>query len=233
MTRLRLHRENHLVQRIGWLRAAVLGANDGIVSTASLIVGVAAAATTPDDVLIAGVAGLVAGAMSMAAGEYVSVSSQADTEKADLVREGAELAASPEFERDELTDIYVGRGVEPELARRVAEQLMAKGALAAHARDELGISDTTTARPLQAALTSAATFAVGAAMPLLMVVLAPTDWLVVAVSVASLVFLALLGAIGARAGGAGIWRATFRVTFWGALAMALTAGIGRLFGTVV
>ena len=233
MTRLRLHRENHLVQRIGWLRAAVLGANDGIVSTASLIVGVAAAATTPDDVLIAGVAGLVAGAMSMAAGEYVSVSSQADTEKADLVREGAELAASPEFERDELTDIYVGRGVEPELARRVAEQLMAKGALAAHARDELGISDTTTARPLQAALTSAATFAVGAAMPLLMVVLAPTDWLVVAVSVASLVFLALLGAIGARAGGAGIWRATFRVTFWGALAMALTAGIVRLFGTVV
>ncbi len=233
VTRLRLHRENHLVQRIGWLRAAVLGANDGIVSTASLIVGVASAATTPNDVLIAGVAGLVAGAMSMAAGEYVSVSSQADTEKADLVREGAELAASPEFERDELTEIYVGRGVEPELARRVAEQLMAKGALAAHARDELGISDTTTARPLQAALTSAATFAVGAAMPLLMVVLAPAAWLVVAVSVASLVFLALLGAIGARAGGADIWRATVRVTFWGALAMALTAGIGRLFGTVV
>lgn len=211
----------------------MLGANDGIVSTASLIVGVAAAATTPNDVLIAGVAGLVAGATSMAAGEYVSVSSQADTEKADLVREGAELAASPEFERDELTEIYVGRGVEPELARRVAEQLMAKGALAAHARDELGISDTTTARPLQAALTSAATFAVGAAMPLLMVVLAPAAWLVVAVSVASLVFLALLGAIGARAGGADIWRATIRVTFWGALAMALTAGIGRLFGTVV
>ncbi len=233
MTRLRLHRENHLVQRIGWLRAAVLGANDGIVSTASLIVGVAAASTAPGDVLIAGVAGLVAGAMSMAAGEYVSVSSQADTEKADLAREGAELAASPAFERDELTEIYVGRGVEPELARRVAEQLMAKGALAAHARDELGISETTTARPLQAALTSAATFAVGAAMPLLMVVLAPAEWLVVAVSVASLVFLALLGAIGARAGGADIWRATVRVTFWGALAMALTAGIGRLFGTVV
>ncbi|MDO8976274.1 VIT family protein [Reyranella sp.] len=233
MTRLRLHRENHLVQRIGWLRAAVLGANDGIVSTASLIVGVAAAATAPGDVLIAGVAGLVAGAMSMAAGEYVSVSSQADTEKADLVREGAELAASPEFERDELTEIYVGRGVEPELAGRVAKQLMAKGALAAHARDELGISDTTTARPLQAALTSAATFAVGAAMPLLMVVLAPAERLVVAVSAASLVFLALLGAIGARAGGADIWRATVRVTFWGALAMALTAGIGRLFGTVV
>ena len=233
MTRLRLHRENHLVERIGWLRAAVLGANDGIVSTASLIVGVAAASTAPGDVLIAGVAGLVAGAMSMAAGEYVSVSSQADTEKADLARERAELAASPEFERDELTEIYVGRGVEPELARRVAEQLMAKGALAAHARDELGISDTTTARPLQAAVTSAATFAVGAAMPLLMVVLAPAEWLVVAVSVASLVFLALLGAIGARAGGAGIWRATVRVTFWGAFAMALTAGIGRLFGTVV
>ncbi|WP_295140762.1 VIT family protein [uncultured Reyranella sp.] len=233
MTRLRLHRENHLVERIGWLRAAVLGANDGIVSTASLIVGVAAASTAPGDVLIAGVAGLVAGAMSMAAGEYVSVSSQADTEKADLARERAELAASPEFERDELTEIYVGRGVEPELARRVAEQLMAKGALAAHARDELGISDTTTARPLQAALTSAATFAVGAAMPLLMVVVAPAEWLVVAVSVASLVFLALLGAIGARAGGAGIWRATVRVTFWGAFAMALTAGIGRLFGTVV
>jgi VIT1/CCC1 family predicted Fe2+/Mn2+ transporter len=233
VTRLRLHRENHLVQRIGWLRAAVLGANDGIVSTASLIVGVAAAATAPGDVLIAGVAGLVAGAMSMAAGEYVSVSSQADTEKADLVREGAELAASPEFERDELTEIYVGRGVEPELAGRVADQLMSKGALAAHARDELGISDTTTARPLQAALTSAATFAVGAAMPLLMVVLAPAEWLVVAVSAASLVFLALLGAIGARAGGADIWRATVRVTFWGALAMALTAGIGRLFGTVV
>jgi len=233
VTRLRLHRENHLVQRIGWLRAAVLGANDGIVSTASLIVGVAAAATAPGDVLIAGVAGLVAGAMSMAAGEYVSVSSQADTEKADLVREGAELAASPEFERDELTEIYVGRGVEPELAGRVAEQLMAKGALAAHARDELGISDTTTARPLQAALTSAATFAVGAAMPLLMVVLAPAEWLVVAVSAASLVFLALLGAIGARAGGADIWRATVRVTFWGALAMALTAGIGALVGKVV
>lgn len=233
MTRLRLHRENHLVERIGWLRAAVLGANDGIVSTASLIVGVAAASTAPGDVLIAGVAGLVAGAMSMAAGEYVSVSSQADTEKADLARERAELAASPEFERDELTEIYVGRGVEPELARRVAEQLMAKGALAAHARDELGISDTTTARPLQAALTSAATFAVGAAMPLLMVVVAPAEWLVVAVSVASLVFLALLGAIGARAGGAGIWRATVRVTFWGAFTMALTAGIGRLFGTVV
>ena len=233
MSRLRLHAESHLVERIGWLRAAVLGANDGIVSTASLIVGVAAAATSPGDVLIAGVAGLVAGAMSMAAGEYVSVSSQADTERADLAREGEELKDNPAFERDELTEIYVGRGVEPALARQVAEQLMAKGALAAHARDELGFSATTTARPLQAALTSAATFSVGAAMPLLMAVVAPTAFVVPAVSVASLVFLALLGAIGARAGGARVWPATLRVTFWGALAMALTAGIGKLFGTVV
>lgn len=233
MTRLKNHRENHLVQRIGWLRAAILGANDGIVSTASLIVGVAAAATAPGDVLIAGVAGLVAGAMSMAAGEYVSVSSQADTEHADLARERAELAANPALERDELTEIYIGRGVEPTLARQVAEQLMAKGALAAHARDELGISAATTARPLQAALTSAGTFSVGAVMPLLMVVVAPAAWLVATVSAASLVFLALLGAIGARTGGANVMRATIRVTFWGALAMALTAGIGRLFGTVV
>jgi len=233
MSRLRLHPENHLVERIGWLRAAVLGANDGIVSTASLIVGVAAAATSPGDVLIAGVAGLVAGAMSMAAGEYVSVSSQADTERADLARERTELASNPALELDELTEIYVRRGIEPALARQVAEQLMAKGALEAHARDELGISATTTARPLQAALTSAATFSVGAAMPLLMVVVAPATLLVPAVSVASLVFLALLGAVGARAGGAKVLRATIRVTFWGALAMALTAGIGRLFGTVV
>ena len=233
MSRLRLHPENHLVERIGWLRAAVLGANDGIVSTASLIVGVAAAATSPGDVLIAGVAGLVAGAMSMAAGEYVSVSSQADTERADLARERTELASSPALELDELSEIYVRRGIEPALARQVAEQLMAKGALEAHARDELGISATTTARPLQAALTSAATFSVGAAMPLLMGVVAPATLLVPAVSVASLVFLALLGAVGARAGGAKVLRATIRVTFWGALAMALTAGIGRLFGTVV
>ena len=233
MSRLRLHPENHLVERIGWLRAAVLGANDGIVSTASLIVGVAAAATSPGDVLIAGVAGLVAGAMSMAAGEYVSVSSQADTERADLARDRTELASSPALELDELSEIYVRRGIEPALARQVAEQLMAKGALEAHARDELGISATTTARPLQAALTSAATFSVGAAMPLLMVVVAPATLLVPAVSVASLVFLALLGAVGARAGGAKVLRATIRVTFWGALAMALTAGIGRLFGTVV
>jgi VIT1/CCC1 family predicted Fe2+/Mn2+ transporter len=233
MTRLRLHPEHHLVERIGWLRAAVLGANDGIVSTASLIVGVAAAATAPGDVLIAGVAGLVAGAMSMAAGEYVSVSSQADTEHADLARERAELLDDPALELDELSEIYTRRGVEPGLARQVAQQLMKEGALAAHARDELGISAVTTARPLQAALTSAATFSLGAAMPLLMVVVAPAALLVPAVSAASLVFLALLGAIGARAGGANVWRATARVTFWGALAMALTAGIGKLFGTVV
>jgi vacuolar iron transporter family protein len=233
MTRLRLHPEHHLVERIGWLRAAVLGANDGIVSTASLIVGVAAAATAPGDVLIAGVAGVVAGAMSMASGEYVSVSSQADTEHADLARERAELKQDPALELDELSQIYVGRGVEPGLARQVAQQLMKAGALAAHACDELGISAVSTARPLQAALTSAATFSVGAAMPLLMVVVAPAALLVPAVCAASLVFLALLGAIGARAGGANVWRATARVTFWGALAMALTAGIGKLFGTVV
>ncbi|MFM9862238.1 MAG: VIT family protein [Micropepsaceae bacterium] len=233
MSRLRVHTEQHLVSRIGWLRAAVLGANDGIVSTASLIVGVAAAAATQSDVLIAGIAGLVAGAMSMAAGEYVSVSSQSDTEQADLARERAELANDPGFERDELAKIYAARGVEPALARQVAEQLMAKGALAAHARDELGISEMTTARPIQAALTSAATFGVGAAMPLLMVVVSPANLLVPLVSAASLGFLALLGAIGAKAGGAIVWRATARVTFWGALAMALTAGTGTLFGTVV
>jgi VIT1/CCC1 family predicted Fe2+/Mn2+ transporter len=233
MSRLRQKPESHLVNRIGWLRAAVLGANDGIVSTASLIVGVAAAATTRNNVLIAGVAGLVAGAASMAAGEYVSVSSQSDTEKADLERERKELSESPEFELDELAAIYIKRGVERTLARQVAQQLMAKDALAAHARDELGISQITTARPVQAGLTSAATFSVGAAMPLLMVVVAPTGVLIPAVFVASLGFLALLGAIGARAGGANILRATIRVTFWGALAMALTAGIGKLFGTVV
>jgi len=233
MSRLRLHPEAHLVNRIGWLRAAVLGANDGIVSTASLIVGVAAAAANQNDVLIAGVAGLVAGAMSMAAGEYVSVSSQSDTEQADLAREHKELSDAPAFERDELADIYVKRGLDEALARQVASQLMAKDALSAHARDELGISEITTARPVQAALTSAATFSVGAAMPLLMVVVSPAGALVPLVSVASLGFLALLGAIGARAGGANVWRATARVTFWGALAMALTAGIGKLFGTVV
>jgi VIT1/CCC1 family predicted Fe2+/Mn2+ transporter len=233
MSRLHRHPESHLVERIGWLRAAVLGANDGIVSTASLIVGVAAASAATSDVLIAGVAGLVAGAMSMAAGEYVSVSSQSDTERADLARERAELAAQPEFEREELARIYVERGVDADLAHKVADQLMAKDALGAHARDELGISEVTTARPIQAALTSAATFAVGAAMPLAMVLLMPRSLLVAGVSIASLVFLALLGAVGARAGGANIGRATLRVTFWGVLAMALTAGIGAIFGTAV
>ena len=233
MSRLRLHPEYHLVDRIGWLRAAVLGANDGILSTASLIIGVAAAAATQSDVLIAGVAGLVAGAMSMAAGEYVSVSSQSDTERADLVRERQELSENPEFELDELADIYVKRGVDRDLARQVARQLMAKDALASHARDELGISESTTARPVQAALTSALSFSVGAAMPLLMVVVSPASLIVPIVSAASLGFLALLGAIGGRAGGANVLRATARVTFWGALAMALTAGIGKLFGTVI
>jgi VIT1/CCC1 family predicted Fe2+/Mn2+ transporter len=233
MSRLHVHPEYHLVERIGWLRAAVLGANDGIVSTASLIVGVAAAAATRNEVLIAGVAGLVAGAMSMAAGEYVSVSSQSDTERADLARERKELSENVEFEKEELAQIYVKRGLELPLARKVAQQLMAKDALTAHARDELGISEITTARPVQAALTSAATFSVGAAMPLLMVVISPAGALVPAVSIASLGFLALLGAIGARAGGANVLRATARVTFWGALAMALTAGIGKVFGTVI
>ena len=233
MTRLHLHPERHLVDRIGWLRAAVLGANDGIVSTASLIVGVAAASAAQNDVLLAGVAGLVAGAMSMAAGEYVSVSSQSDTEHADLARETKELEDNPDFEKEELAEIYVERGVELALARQVAEQLMAKDALGAHARDELGISEITYARPVQAALTSAATFAVGAGMPLLMVVVSPADILIPVVSAASLGFLALLGAIGGMAGGANVLRATARVTFWGALAMALTAGIGKLFGTVV
>ena len=233
MSRLHAHAESHLVARIGWLRAAVLGANDGIVSTASLIVGVAAAAAKQNDVLIAGVAGLVAGAMSMAAGEYVSVSSQSDTEKADLMRELKELNENVQFEREELAEIYVKRGVEQTLARQVAQQLMARDALGAHARDELAVTEITTARPVQAALTSAAMFAAGAAMPLLMVVVSTANALVPTVSVASLGFLALLGAIGARAGGANVVRATARVTFWGALAMALTAGIGKLFGAVV
>lgn len=233
MSRLRLHPEYHRVDRIGWLRAAVLGANDGIVSTASLIVGVAAAAATQGAVLVAGIAGLVAGAMSMAAGEYVSVSSQSDTERADLARERKELSENVEFEQEELAEVYVKRGVEKTLARQVARQLMAKDALAAHARDELGISEITTARPVQAALTSAATFSVGAAMPLLMVVVSPAGALIPIVSAASLGFLALLGAIGAKAGGANVLRATARVTFWGALAMALTAGIGKIFGTII
>ncbi len=229
----RSHAENHLVSRIGWLRAAVLGANDGIVSTASLIVGVASASAASSEVLVAGIAGLVAGAMSMAAGEYVSVSSQSDTEKADLDREREELGTQPEFERAELAQVYIKRGLEPGLARQVADQLMARDALAAHAHDELGITEMTTARPIQAALTSAASFGVGAAMPLAMVLVAPATLLVPAVSVASLLFLALLGAIGAKAGGANIPRATLRVTFWGALAMALTAGIGALVGRAV
>ena len=233
MSRLRAHAETHLVNRIGWLRAAVLGANDGIVSTASLILGVAAAAAKPSDILLAGTAGLVAGAMSMAAGEYVSVSSQSDTEIAELDRERRELADDVEFERQELADIYVKRGVEPGLARKVARQLMAKDALGAHARDELGITEVTTARPVQAALTSAASFAAGAAMPLLTAVAAPVAYWTSVVAAVSLMALALLGAVGARAGGANVMRAMLRVTFWGALAMAATAGIGALVGTAV
>ncbi len=211
----------------------MLGANDGIISTASLIVGVAASSAKQSDVLIAGAAGLVAGAMSMAAGEYVSVSSQSDTEKADLARERSELSESPEAELDELAEIYVKRGVEKGLARQVARQLMAKDALAAHARDELGMSEITTARPVQAALTSAAMFSTGAAMPLLMAAVSPANALIPIVSAASLVFLALLGAIGAGAGDANILRATIRVTFWGALALAITAGIGKVFGAII
>ena len=232
MSRLHLHPENHLVKRIGWLRAAVLGANDGIVSTASLIVGVAAASAATSEVLVAGVAGLVAGAMSMAAGEYVSVSSQSDTEHADLARESEELASQPEFEREELARIYEERGLSSDLAQQVADQLMAKDALMAHARDELGISEVTTARPIQAALVSALTFSLGAAFPLSMVLLLPQSFLLQGVTVASLLFLALLGAIGAHAGGAKVLRATIRVTFWGGLAMAMTALIGSIFGTV-
>ncbi len=233
MRSLHHHRETHLVARIGWLRAAVLGANDGIVSTASLILGVAAAATAKGDILLAGIAGLVAGAMSMAAGEYVSVSSQADTEHADLARERKELKADPAAELEELTQIYVERGLDRELAHKVARELMAKDALAAHARDELGISEISTARPIQAALTSAATFSAGAAMPLLAVLLSPHRLLIPMVSLCSLIFLAVLGALGARTGGAGTLKPMIRVTFWGALAMAVTAGIGLLAGKIV
>jgi VIT1/CCC1 family predicted Fe2+/Mn2+ transporter len=228
-----VHKESHLVERIGWLRAAVLGANDGIISTASLILGVAAAAASRGDILLAGVAGLVAGAMSMAAGEYVSVSSQSDTEMADLAREKRELLEDPEFEKEELAQIYVKRGVEADLAHQVAVQLMAKDALGAHARDELGISEITTAKPVQAALTSAATFSVGAAAPLALVLLSPSDLIIPAVSIGSLAFLALLGFLGARTGGAAVLKPVLRVTFWGALAMAITAGIGAIVGTVV
>jgi VIT1/CCC1 family predicted Fe2+/Mn2+ transporter len=227
------HREQHRSERIGWLRAAVLGANDGIVSTASLVVGVAAAEANPQQVLVAGVAGLVAGALSMAAGEYVSVSSQADTERADIKREKGELATQPQAEEDELTGIYARRGLEPELARTVARQLMARDALGAHARDELGLTEELAARPLQAALASAATFAVGAGVPVLTILLAPASRLSLVVSIVSLICLAALGAIAARAGGAPAATGTARVAFWGALAMAITAAIGRLFGTAV
>ena len=233
LERFKVHPERHAVHRIGWLRAAVLGANDGIVSTASLILGVAVAATGHNDVLIAAVAGLVAGAMAMAAGEYVSVSSQADSEQSDRARESRELDGDVERERQELADIYVGRGLEPALAREVSRQLMAKDALGAHSRDELGITNATAARPVQAALTSAATFAGGAAMPLLAFIVTPPSALVPGVAGASLCFLASLGAIGALAGGASPWKATGRVTLCGALAMGLTAGIGWVFGTVL
>ena len=226
-------KERHRTGRIGWLRAAVLGANDGIVSTASLVLGVAAAHATHSNIMIAGVAGLVAGAMSMAAGEYVSVYSQADTEQAELALERAELKADVKGEQKELAAIYVARGLDPSLAKQVAEQLMLHDAVGAHAQDELGISETLRARPIQAALASASSFAVGAAMPLLITAIAPAVGLIPLVSGTSLVFLALLGALAAWAGGAGVTVGAIRVTFWGALAMALTAGVGWLFGTVV
>ena len=227
------HKELHRSERIGWLRAAVLGANDGIVSTASLVLGVAAGGGDRGGILIAGVAGLVAGAMSMAAGEYVSVSSQVDTEEADLTRERGELATSADSERAELARIYVTRGLDPGLAAQVAEQLMTHDALGAHARDELGISDLTRARPVQAAFASAGTFSVGAALPLISVVLVPASLLTPVVAIASLAFLGLLGGLAARAGGASAMTGAARVTFWGALAMAVTYNAGALFGTVV
>ena len=230
---LPLSNERHRSHRIAWLRAAVLGANDGIVSTASLIVGVAAAHSSRDDILLAGAAGLVAGAMSMAAGEYVSVSSQADTENADLERERLELKHNLEEEHSELAQIYVGRGLDATLAKEVARQLMKHDALGAHARDELGISEIVRARPVQAAFASAGTFSVGAVLPLALVYFLPTDILIFSVSIASLIFLATLGGIAAKTGGASPWWGALRVVFWGALAMAITAGIGRLFGTVV
>ncbi len=230
------HAERHRTDRIGWLRAAVLGANDGIVSTASLVIGVAAAGASQHSILVTGVAGLVAGAMSMAAGEYVSVHSQADTEQADLSREQTELRTSPAAEQRELAAIYVARGLESDLAQQVAAQLMAHDALGAHARDELGISGATRARPVQAALASAASFAVGAALPLAVTTLAPVlmpaQSLIAAVSVTSLAFLAMLGFVSARAGGASVLTGAGRVTFWGALAMAITAAVGALFGAV-
>lgn len=229
----RLHNENHLVERVGWLRASVMGANDGIVSTASLIVGVASASQSSSAILLAGMAGLVAGAMSMAAGEYVSVSSQADAEEADKARESAELQSQPEAEREELIGIYEKRGLDRALAEQVADRLMAHDAIGTHLRDELGLAEGLSARPVQAAIFSAAAFSVGAAMPLLMVVISPAASLVWTVTLASLMFLALLGAIGAKAGGADIGKAVLRVTFWGAFAMAATAAIGTLFGTSV
>ena len=225
-----IHAERHFTQRIGWLRAAVLGANDGIVSTAALVVGVAAAESARGSTLLAGLAGMVAGAMSMAAGEYVSVSSQADTEKADLARERRELSESPDAELDELRGIYEQRGLDPDLARRVAEQLTAHDVLGAHARDELGITEAQAARPIQAALASAATFSVGAALPLLIAVVAPTNLIIALVSGGSLACLAVLGALAAHAGGASRLRGAIRVTFWSALALAVTAAVGRLFG---
>ncbi len=227
------HKERHYVERIGWLRAAVLGANDGILSTASLVVGVAAANVVRGDVLTAGMAGLVAGAMSMAAGEYVSVSSQADAEKADLARERHELETDEAFEHQELATIYINRGLEPSLAQQVADQLMAHDALAAHARDELGLTETHSARPIQAALASATTFAVGAALPLLMALLSSSTSIIPIVAGGSLLCLALLGGLAARAGGANVVIGAGRVIFWGALAMAATAGVGAIIGTVV
>jgi VIT1/CCC1 family predicted Fe2+/Mn2+ transporter len=227
------HFERHRTAHIGWLRAAVLGANDGLISTASLVLGVAAADAGRAAILIAGVAGLVAGAMSMAAGEYVSVSSQADTEAADLALERRELATVPEAETAELTGIYEARGLAPALARQVAEQLMARDALAAHARDELGLSAATAARPLQAALASAVSFAIGAALPVVVSAVAPTAWLTRLVPASALVLLTVLGAVAARVGGAAIGRGALRVVFWGALAMATSAAVGRLFGTQV
>ena len=233
MARSHFHTERHQLSRIGWMRAAVLGANDGIVSTASLIIGVAAASAAQGEILVAGVAALVAGAMSMAAGEYVSVSSQSDAEQAELAKERQELIDMPEAEHAELAGIYVERGLSPETANEVATQLTADDPLRAHARDELGITDLSAAKPIQAAVSSALSFAVGAALPLGLVWLVPLHSLVAAEAVASLVFLALLGAVGARAGGAGIWKPMLRVTFWGALAMAITAGIGHMVGAVI
>lgn len=233
MSNLSMPAETHRSQHIGWLRAAVLGANDGIVSTASLILGVAAAKTSHENIFMTGIAGLVAGAMSMAAGEYVSVSSQADTEKADIDREKIELSTHSEFEHAELAQIYIGRGLDPTLAAQVAQQLMAHDALGSHSRDELGISESFSARPIQAALASAGAFSVGAIFPLILVVAVPSSSLIVLVSAGSLIFLILLGILAAKVGGANIWKGALRVCFWGALAMIITSGIGAIFGTIV